>query len=418
MLEDPERPCYPASMATTKLYYGQPDTRETDVRVVSIKAEQDGFSGIILDRTLFYPDSGGQPCDSGTLAGLPVAMVVEAGDDVVHRIKATESELKAAGMVPGAVIRSVVDFERRREHSEQHTAQHLLSSVLLRLKGAATLSFHLGEHYSSIDLNIAPLERAEADTVEDEVLRIIRDDYRVITHLCPPEDAASFPLRKEPSVETGVLRVVEIDGLEYSACCGTHVGSTGALGLFRITKVEKYKVGCRVHFLAGGRAFADYRRLATLARDAAAATGTPEDEVVSVMTANKDRIKTLERSLDEARDVAATAESRVLNASMPAGTVVFAESAGFDAASRLARALARHGRVAVVSCPAELKIVTCSPAPTEPGFKPVDSVFGLLAKEKGGSGGGSKVFFQAAFLDAASLDAFIAAARLAAVQLA
>jgi alanyl-tRNA synthetase len=379
--------------------------------VVSTKADQDGFSDIILGSTLFYPDGGGQPCDTGTLAGLSVLSVVEAGDDVVHRVKATDAELKAAGIVSGATIRSVVDVERRRGHSEQHTAQHLLSSVLLRLRGAATLSFHLGERYASIDLDIAPLERAEADTVEDEVLHLIRDDYQVTTHLCPPENAASFPLRKEPSVETGVLRVVEIDGLEYSACCGTHVRSTGALGLFRIIKIEKYKVGCRVHFLAGGRAFADYRRLAELARDAAAVTGTPEDEVVTVMAANKNRIKALERSLDAARDAAAAAESRVFNVSVPPGAIVYTESQSFDAASRLARALARLGRISVVSCLPELKAVACSPAPTEPGFKPVDSVFGLLARDKGGSGGGGKAFFQAAFPDAASLEAFMASAR-------
>lgn len=405
-------------MATIKLFYEQPDTREIDSRVVTVTADQDGFAGIILDRTPFYPEGGGQPCDSGTLAGLPVAAVVESSDEVVHRLKATDAELKAAGIVPGAAVRSIVDMERRRDHSQQHTAQHLLSSVLMRLKGAATLSFHLGERYSSIDLDIAPLERIEADVIEDEVQRIIRDDYRVMTHLCPPEDAASFPLRKEPSVETGVLRVVEIDGLEYSACCGTHVLSTGALGLFRIIKVEKYKGGCRVHFLAGGRAFADYRRLAALARDAASVTGTPEDDVVTVIAANRDRIKALERSLDEARDAVAAAEARVFSAAEPAGAVVFTESTDFDAAARLARALARLGRVSVVSCAAELKAVACSPAPVEPGFKPVDTVFGLLAKEKGGRGGGSKVFFQSAFPDPAALEAFIAASRLAVSPLA
>lgn len=416
MLEDPDRPCYPESMATMKLYYEQPDTREFDARVVSIASDQDGFSGIILDRTLFYPDGGGQPCDSGTLAGIPVSAVLEAGDDVVHRIKATSDSLQLAGIVPGATIRSFVDVERRRDHSEQHSAQHLLSSVLLRLKGAGTLSFHLGDRYSSIDLDVAPLERSEVDAIEDEVLRLIRDDYRVLTHLCPPEDPATFPLRKEPSVETGVLRVVEIDGLEYSACCGTHVRNTGSLGLFRIIRVEKYKIGCRVHFLAGNRAFADYRRLAALARDAAVATGTPEDDIVSVLVANKDRIKTIERSLDEARDAAAAAESQVLDAAAPAGVVVFSESQSFEAASRLARALARLGRVSVLSCPAELKAVACSPAPAEPGSEPVDTVFGFLAKEKGGKGGGGKAFFQAAFPDAASLEAFLESSRVVAAQ--
>ncbi len=400
-------------MATTKLFYEQPETREINCLVVRIDYGHDGFSGIVLDGTPFYPDSGGQPCDTGTIAGLPVAAVIEQGDDIVHRVAVAAPGLEAAGIVPGATVRCIVDLERRRDHSEQHTAQHLLSAVLVRLLDARTLSFHLGERYSSIDLDVAPFERPDADAVEDEVLRVIRDDYRVLTHLCPPEDPESFPLRKEPSVEAGVLRVVEIDGIEYSACCGTHVRSTGALGLFRITRVEKYKGGCRVHFVAGGRAFGDYRRLAGVARDGASAAGVSEDELAAAVVVYREKLKGLEKNLDEARDAAAAAEAAGVDAASPAGRIVVAESPSIDAATRLARALAKRGRVSLVSCPSDLKAVASSPAPAEAGARPVDALFGAIARERGGKGGGGKTFFQTSFSDAGSLAAFVAAARLA-----
>ena len=405
-------------MSTIKLFYEQPDAREIEARVVRIDADGDGRFSVILDRTNFYPEGGGQPCDTGSIGGLAVVSVTESAGEVRHRVAATADELKAAGVDPGATARSVVDLERRIDHSEQHTAQHLLSAVLLRMTGAATLSFHLGERYSSIDIDIPPLERADADAVDDEVMRVIRDDYKVITHECAPEEASRFPLRKEPAVETGVLRVVELDGLEYSACCGTHVCGTGAIGSFRITKVEKYKAGCRVHFVAGGRAFADYRRLAGLVRDASAVAGTSEDELAGVVSAYRERMKGLERSLDEAREAAAEARASALDGSSSAGSssagpVVFAEADSVDAASRLARALARRGRVSVVWCVAELKAVAGSPVPSEPGARAVDAIFGAMARDLGGKGGGSRTFFQAAFADAETMARFIAAARLA-----
>ena len=400
-------------MPTEKTFYDRPDARELDARVVRVEARDGGTSALALDSTIFYPDGGGQPCDSGTIAGLVVRSVIEEGDDVLHLFDAGLGELKASGVVPGATVRCVVDLARRTDHSEQHTAQHLLSSVLLRIMGAATLSFHLGDRYSSIDIDLPPPGRADLDAVEDEVLRAIRDDYRVITHLCPPEDASTFPLRKEPSVEAGVLRVVEIDGLEYSACCGTHVLRTGALGSFRITKVEKYKAGCRVQFVAGGRAFADHRRLAGIARDSAAAAGVPEDELPGSVAAYKDRIKALERGLETARDAVAAAESSALDAAALAGSVVFAEAADVDTASRLGRALAKRGRVAVLACRSELKALACAPAAPAPGAAAADAVFGPIAAAHGGKGGGGKTFFQAAFPDEPALDRFISSARSA-----
>jgi alanyl-tRNA synthetase len=364
--------------------------------------------GVVLDHSIFYPEGGGQPCDTGTIAGLSVDTVEERGDQVLHRVCAKIDEACAAGLATDALVHCMVRLENRIDRSEQHTAQHLLSAVLLRMMDAHTLSFHLGDTWSSIDIDLSSIDRADADIVEDEVLRIIRDGYAVITHRCPPEDPACFPLRKEPAVEARVLRIVEIDGIEYSACCGTHVPNTGAIGAFRILRIEKYKGGTRIHFVAGKRAYADYRRLAALARDSAAAGLMAEDALPVAIVGWRDRIKALERALSDADDRLASLEAAALDAATAVGSIVHASSESTDAGSRLARFLAVRGRIAVVSCPAELRVVAASPSTgVAASSLDVGAILGPLAKANFGKGGGGKTFFQAAFPDHMSMEAFV-----------
>lgn len=373
---------------------------------MSIAAIDATHVGVVLDHSIFYPEGGGQPCDAGTIAGLPVAAVSEHGDEIVHDVCATTETASAAGLIVGALVPCSVQLALRLDRSEQHTAQHLLSAVLLRMLDAHTLSFHLGETWSSIDIDLPSLDRADADGVEDEVLSIIRERYAVSTHQCPPEDPAGFPLRKEPAIEAQILRIVEIDGIEYSACCGTHVRDTGALGAFRIVKTEKYKGGTRVHFVAGGRAYADYRRLSALVRDSAAAALLAEDGLPAAIAGWRQRIKTLETELDDASDRLAAAEATALDSATATGSMVRAASASAAAGSRLARALAARGRIAIITCAAELKIMAASPASAAGGSSlDVAAVLAPLVKANSGKGGGSRTFFQAAFPDLATLDA-------------
>ncbi len=394
-------------MPTIRTYYDEPYLRQATARVISIAAIDATHVGVVLDRSLFYPEGGGQPCDTGTIAGLLVAAVEEQGDEIVHHVRATAETARASGLMVDALVPCLVRLELRLDRSEQHTAQHLLSAVLLRMLDAHTLSFHLGETGSSIDIDLPCLDRADADGVEDEVLRIIREGYTVSTHQCPPEDPACFPLRKEPAVEARVLRIVEIDGIEYSACCGTHVPDTGALGAFRIVRIEKYKGGSRVHFVAGDRAYADYRRLSALVRDAAAAASMAEDGLPAAIAGWRQRIKTLEAELDEAADRLAAAEASALDSATAAGSVVRAASGSAAAGSRLARALAARGRVAIITCAADLKIMAASPSLAAGGScLDVAAVMAPLVRTHAGKGGGSATFFQAAFPDQTSLDAF------------
>jgi len=405
--------CYHDPMPTIQTYYDIPHLSHVEARVMSVVPIDDAHVGVILDLSIFYPEGGGQPCDTGTIAGLVVTRVEEHGDEIVHHVCANAETAYAAGLVVNMLVPCFVQLELRVDRSEQHTAQHLLSAVLLRMLDAHTLSFHLGETWSSIDVDLPCFGRADADMVEDEVMRIIRDRYAVITHRCPPEDPACFPLRKEPAVEARILRIVEIDGIEYSACCGTHVPDTGALGAFRIVKIEKYKGGTRVHFVAGGRAYADYRRLSALVRDSVAAALLADDALPAAIAGWRLRIKALEAELDDATDRLATAEAAALDSATAAGSIVRASSESAAAGSRLARALVACGRVAIITCAAELKIIAASPSLAADGSSlDVAAVMGPLVKANSGKGGGSITFFQAAFPDQASLDAFAIASMV------
>jgi alanyl-tRNA synthetase len=429
-------------MATRQLYYENPEALDVEATVLSLTAVPDGNGiGVILDRTPFYPEGGGQPWDLGTIAGLPVSSVVERGGEPVHVFSLSPAALEDAGIAPGSEVRCRVDAGRRMDHTEQHTAQHLLSATVLRILGAPTRSFHLGERYSSIDVDIPLMDRYDADAVEAAVLEVIRDAYPVVTHLCPPENPDSFPLRRKPPADAEVLRILEIDGIDYTPCAGTHLRNTGAIHAFRILKTEKYKGMTRIYFLAGGRAQADYRKLAAVVRDTAASAGCAEDDISRFMTSLMDRTAKLESELKKALEEIASFEVQALFASLPGdtlscGPVALAGPAGtagvtgidtevlgpdsgvfagfvlilcadrdHAAAARLAKAGAVHGRTTIAVSFPDNKVAAAAAS----GFD-LAALFKPLLQAHGGKGGGSG-YFQAAFPGLRELHAFVAALR-------
>lgn len=392
-------------MTTRKLFYDHPDLGEYEARVVERRLSGEDIL-VVLDATPFYPEGGGQPHDGGTIAGLPVVSVEESDGVVTHRLAAARAGTAADVLEPGSIARCVVDLERRRDHSVQHSAQHLLSAVCLSSLDARTLSFHLGEAYSSIDLDVAPPERSILDGLEDEVMSAVRRGAPFRFHTCPPAEAGRFPLRKQPPVEAGELRIVEIDGLDFSACCGTHVERASELELIRIQRADRYKAGCRLSFVAGRRALADYRRLASLARESCAAAACAEDALPSAVLALKDRQKSLERSLEAALDEAAEARAELAIARSPTA-VVCTEAPGAPEALRLAKAIARLGAASVVIAPSVLKAVATDP---RPGADLI-ALYAPLVAAAGGKGGGGASLYQAAFPSRGGLEAFLEAAR-------
>ena len=240
-------------MPTTKrLYYDDSNQRSFDAIVIRT-ATRGEHVAVWLDRTAFYPTSGGQPFDTGTLGGLAV---VDVQDD-----DAGEVAHLLAGRAPdvGATLRGEIDWRRRFDHMQQHTGQHLLSAVIERACAARTVSFHLGTDTSTIDIN-CELTSAQIIETERAANDAIWRDVPVAVRYATEEEARALPLRKE-SARAGILRLVEIEGIDLSACGGTHVPRTGALGSVVVSSWERFKGGQRIEFLCGGRAVRRFQQL-------------------------------------------------------------------------------------------------------------------------------------------------------------
>ena len=244
---------------TERLYYHDSSLLRFTGTVVE-SGTLDGRAFAVLDRTAFYPTSGGQPFDRGHLGGHEVVEVLDREDDgaVLHFI---------SDAVPvGAVVDGEIDAERRLDHMQQHTGQHVLSAAFIRTANVPTVSFHLGVEVSTIDL-AGDVEAAAIAKAEDEANRVVFADRDVVVRFVSAAEAAVLPLRKEPS-RTGTLRLVEVPDFDLSACGGTHVSRTGAIGNIAVFAWERYKGGTRVSFVCGGRAVRAFREL----RDASTAT--------------------------------------------------------------------------------------------------------------------------------------------------
>ncbi|RPJ02588.1 MAG: phosphoesterase, partial [Candidatus Aminicenantes bacterium] len=236
-----------AMAETRRLYYEDPYLLEFEAGVVA-RTERDGHPAVVLDRTAFYPESGGQPWDKGTLGGVEVLAVLDEDEAIVHVLR---SEI-AAGPVRGRIDRTT-----RLDHMQQHTGQHVLSAALDRLSGARTVGFHLGADVSTVDLDI-PLSPEALAAAETEANRIVWDDRLVGIRTVSETEAAALPLRKDPE-RTGALRIIEVEGYDLSACGGTHVSRTGSIGLIAILSGERLRGGTRVEFVCGGRALRQMR---------------------------------------------------------------------------------------------------------------------------------------------------------------
>ncbi|MBC7224597.1 MAG: alanyl-tRNA editing protein, partial [Anaerolineae bacterium] len=235
---------------TTRLYYDDPYLTEFTARVVE-RLEWDGHPAVVLDRTAFYPTSGGQPHDTGRLQDVRVVGVEEDPEGrVVHLL---ERPLQADE------VRGQVDWARRFDHMQQHTGQHILSQACWRTLRAETVGFHLGEEAATIDLDVPDLDLAALERAEVLANDIVCQDLPVHTAFLTDDEAATLPLRKPPAVH-GKIRVVQVEGFDASACGGTHVRRTGEVGPIAVVRVEHRGRESRVHFLCGHRATQDHRQ--------------------------------------------------------------------------------------------------------------------------------------------------------------
>ena len=250
---------------TERLYYADSYLKEFSGTVVECR-QMGKNAAVILDRTAFYPESGGQPNDTGVLQGANILNIIE--DDSGAILHILDREL-ASGIALGRI-----DWLRRFDHMQQHTGQHILSQAFLHVAKAPTLSFHMGSETSTIDIELAQPSASQMEEAQNLATNIVFENRAVRILMTDRDSLSSLGVRKDTQRE-GTIRVVDIAGFDRSPCGGTHVRSTGEIGLIFILGFERYKGGARVEFVAGGRAMGllqkDHELLKQLARIQSAA---------------------------------------------------------------------------------------------------------------------------------------------------
>jgi alanyl-tRNA synthetase len=385
---------------TERLYYHDSFLREFDAQVISCNASGERWQAV-LDRTAFYPTSGGQPHDTGRLGEAAVLEVSDREDGAVVHL--TDRQL-----APGS-IHGVIDWLRRFDHMQQHTGQHLLSAAFIELFGFATVSFHLGREVSTIDLAAPGVSAAQLAEAERRTNEIIFDDREIRVLYGSAEELAAAGIRKQVDRE-GVLRAVEVEGFDRQPCGGTHVRRTGQVGAILLRRCEKMKQNWRVEFVCGGRAVRAARHdLETLVETSRLLSCGPEELPAMVSRAIEERqegYRTRQRLQEQLAEVEAmmllTTEARAGKPGEPRVVLHVFDSADADYLRLLASKLVAEPRVqALLGTRLGGHLVFAQ----TPGL-PAD--MNALLRESlapvGGKGGGTRDFAQGKIPDPATIE--------------
>ena len=396
---------------TEKLYLSDPYLTQFEATISGTHVHG-GRTTLLLDRTAFYPEGGGQPADRGAVGGLAVVDVIEGDGEVLHVLGEGQAP------VAGSRVACVVDWSRRFDHMQQHHGQHLLSAAFQRLRGAATVSFHLGEETCTIDLDQPPaaLPPEELVAAEAEANRLVWSDLPVDARERTPEELAALPLRKDA---TKGARIVVVGGatagevVDASPCGGTHPRRTGEVGAIAVLRAQKWGAGTRVEFACGGRVLgllhqADER----LARASAALRCAPPELVLAVgKLAEEGQARRKELAL--LLEALAAVEAERLAGTHPAGAPLsvrldgaLGSPAGLKA---VAQSLAARGRVALVGGVDGGRAHLCFARARGPGAH-LGEILRESAALLGGKGGGAPELAQGSGPDGARLDEALAAA--------
>jgi alanyl-tRNA synthetase len=284
---------------TERLYYNDAYLRKFEARVVDASGPK-----VYLDRTAFYPTSGGQPHDAGTLGGRAVVDVVDEGERIAHVID---------GAVPEGLVECEVDWARRLDYTQQHTGQHLLSAVFAELFGLRTVAVHFGEEISTIELVTPQVGAEQVARAEQRANEIVFENRAVRVRFADPSEGVRL---RRPVEREGELRIVEIVDMDVSACGGTHVRSTAEIGPVAVRRQEKIRGNTRLEFVCGGRAArrakADFEALSAAAR----VLGASLEEVPGLVASLGERVA----ELDKQRKRTAVELERLLGRELYAAT--------------------------------------------------------------------------------------------------
>jgi alanyl-tRNA synthetase len=327
---------------TLRLYYTDSYLRDFDAAIVD---RTEGGRRVYLDRTAFYPTSGGQPHDTGTLGGSAVLDVVDEEDRVAHLL---------ANPLDATAVRGTVDWRRRFDHMQQHTGQHLLSAVLHELFGHATIAVHFGRESSTLDLDVPDLEHARLVEAEARSNDIVAQNRPVEVSFEEASEAAGL---RKASAREGTLRIVTIRDLDRSACGGTHVRATGEIGPILIRKSERVKKNVRLEFVCGARAVRRARADLDLISRLAGHFSAAADELPALVEAQRTELKAAVGARRELEESLARYRARELydaaGEETPRRIVVHEEKGPIEGLRPLAQAIAAMPRVLFVGWTAD-----------------------------------------------------------------
>lgn len=300
-------------MNTIKLYLDDSYLTQFEAEVVRAFLHE-GKTGIVLDRTAFYPTSGGQMHDTGTINNAEVKEVVEQNGEIVHFIEAP---------LPVKRVRGTINWPRRFDFMQQHTGFHILAQSFLQVTGVETLSSHLGNEISTIDVDLTEINIEQIAEVEDLANLIIFENRKVTAYFADSEKIDSGKIRKAPP-ELAQVRLVDIDTFDLDPCGGTHVRATGEIGLVKIIRWEKIRGYLRFEFYAGGRAIKDYQNKWQLSTSLVNKFSVAEDDLHTTIEKMQYEMKQLHkqnRKLTQ-QNIAYEAQELVMNAEQAGQNVI------------------------------------------------------------------------------------------------
>ena len=387
-------------MASERLYYDDAYTTRF-IASPARRGEHQGRPALELETTYFYPESGGQLADRGLLGGSRVVDV--QADDEGRVWHVVDAELES-----GAELPAEVDWGRRFDSMQQHTGQHILSAAFERVAGAATISSHLGEDRSSIEVDLGDVGWPRVGEIESAANRIVWDDRTIERHWVDENDLARFSLRKPPPAERkgsgGRIRIVEIPDWDVSACGGTHTRRTGEVGVIKVLRWEKVRVHLRFDFVCGARALEDHAwRTEAMVEGAKRRTLKDRELLAHLEKAAAERDE-LRKRLDELSERLLLAEARERVGDPPRAVKDFAERRTREEARRFAIKCLESGAPWVA-------IGAAAPDPVVVLGRAKSLSFDLkalvpeLIERTGGKGGGSPDLIQASAADAQRAEA-------------
>jgi alanyl-tRNA synthetase len=389
-------------MTTKRLYYDDSYLQEFTSEIVSVSDNR-----VVLDQTAFYPTSGGQPFDTGDLGGLAVVDVVEEDDIIFHVIQSSAGQTFSSG----DSVKGTIDWPRRWDWMQQHSGQHLLSALFHQRFGWETKSVAFGEISSTIELAVPDVNRRQLDEVQALFVKAVAENRTVsVTY----QEASEIINLRKASDRTGTLRLVSIDGLDRSACGGTHVCSTGEIGSISFRGIEKIRGNVRLEFVCGDRAWRlanqDFESLSAIARQLSISIVQAPDQVAAL----SERLKSSEKERARLQAMVARAEAEAKwSTTLPdrtgrkvlveriasGGPVAFQATADFFSS--------QPASVFIGLCEQPSTVIIAASAGSVANMPNIGQALKPLLAEFNGKGGGSAVLAQGTIPGTADLDPFL-----------